>query len=313
MKVIVVKPREHFRREDLKRLDGIGAVFYGEVGKRGNFEEIKELFEPGEKVFALNPAFMDKNFDSLPWERLRRIPDLKALCLATTSYGWVPLQKLHEHGTVVTSTPGKATNAVAEGGFHAMVSLLRKIPLMIQNGWKRDLDTMVGKEVSGLHAGVVGLGNIGSRFADICAQNGVSVSYWNRSVKPKAKYEFRKLENIFSQCDVVYLSFATDPSLKGFISNELIDSMKKDALLISCIEHYVFDKAYVIQRVQKGRLGGLSFETNEDDARQEKGNLWIVPDSYYYFTEETKENESRIFTEGIMGIVAGKPVNVVEM
>lgn len=312
MKIIIVKAREHFRKEDLMQLDDVGAVFYGEVGTRENFDEIKELFMPGEKIFSLNPSFMDKNFDSLPWERLKKIPDLKGLCLATTSYGWVPLKELKEQGTIVTSTPGKATNAVAEGGYHAMVSLLRKIPLMIQNGWKRDLNTMTGREVTGLHAGVVGLGQIGSRFAEICEANGMNVSYWNRSEIRNPKFEVQKLEEIFEKCDVVYLSFATDPSLKGFITNDLIDSMKEDALLISCIDDFVFDKDYVIKRVQEGKLGGLSFESNDDGARQEKGNLWIVPDSYYYFTEETKANESRIFTESILSVVKGKPVNVVK-
>lgn len=312
MKIIVVKPREHFREEDLKRLDDVGAIFYGRVGEKVKFDEIKELFEPGEKVFALNPSFMDNNFDSLPWDRVKKIKDLKALCLATTSYGWIPLKELKEQGTIVTSTPGKATNAVAEGGYHAMLTLLRKIPLMIQNGWKRDLNTMTGAEVSGLQAGVVGLGQIGARFAEICEANGMKVSYWNRSRK-ESRFESLELIKLFNTSDVVYLSFATDPSLKGFISNDLIDCMKKDALLISCVDHYVFDKDYVMKRVQEEKLGGLSFESNEEAAQQEKGNLWIVPDSYYYFTEETKKNESRIFTETILSVVERKPVNVVEM
>ena len=52
---------------------------------------------------------------------------LKALCLTTTSFSWINLEEMKKLGVIVTNTPGKSTNAVAEFNIFMMYTLLRKI------------------------------------------------------------------------------------------------------------------------------------------------------------------------------------------
>jgi len=307
MKVLVVKSRKDFRKEDLEKLDKHNAIFYEE---KIGVPDIKELYEEEEVILAVQPTYMKELFESLSWKEVRQFKKLKGLVLATTAFGWVPNEELRKKGIAVANCPGKSTNAVAEGGFFSMIALLRKIPLLVQNNWVGDFSKLMGEEWKELHAGVIGLGLIGNRFAEICKQNGLEVSYWNRS-KKKSQFNADSIENIFKKCDVVYLSFATDESLRGFIPNKLIDSMKPTALLISCIDNYVLDLEYVLKRVRDGKLGGCAFESEEHKSKDLHGNIWVSPESYYYFTTQTRDNESKIFTDTILSFVEGKPINVV--
>ncbi|MDD3647234.1 MAG: NAD(P)-dependent oxidoreductase [Candidatus Dojkabacteria bacterium] len=306
MKVIVVKESGSFRKEDIKLLNDLGAKFYENI----SFEAIRELVTKEEKILAVQPAALEGRFESLPWIKLRKIRNLRALVLATTAFGWVDIKKLNSQGTIVCNCPGKATDSVAEGGFLSLLTLLRKIPLLVQNNFKHSVRPAIGSRVEGMKVGIVGLGKIGKRFAEICEKNGCRIYYWNRT-KKRTNYTFMELPELFSHCDCIYLSFATNPYLSGFISNRLVDRMKKTSLIISCIDNLVFDKGYIIDKVKKGALGGFAYE-EEGVVHPARGNIWAVPNSYYYNTKDTFENESRIFTETIISVVDGKPINRVD-
>ena len=60
------------------------------------------------------------------------------------------------------------------------------------------------EQLQGKKVGIVGLGNIGKKIADICDGIGMSVYYWNRS-KKQTNYEYMTLSKLFKTCDVVYL------------------------------------------------------------------------------------------------------------
>jgi len=308
MKIIIIKPEHEFTKEDQKRLKNINAVFYN---KKIDVADIPELYNNDEeKILAVQPRFIKDEWNGLPMEKLKSIKNLKSICLASTAFGWVDIDKLKTMNIKVSNCPGKATNAVAEGAYFSMNALLRKIPLLIQNNWNDNRNLITGHEAINLKIGIVGMGRIGSRFAQICSSFGLEVIYWNRTNR-KSKYKNVSLEELFKLSDVIFLSFATDESTKGFIDNNWIDLMKKDALLVSCIDTNIFDLNYIIKKVKSKKLGGLAFESNDYKTVDFKGNIWVVPDSYYYRTRQTLENESNILTETIISAYNNKQINVI--
>lgn len=307
MRIIIAKDSSQFRKKDRKRLREIDAEFYSSL----SIDDIPDLRSDREKLLAVQPAFLEGCFESLPWEKLREIRNLKALVLATTSFSWIDIENLTRQGTLVCNCPDKATNSVAEGGLFSLIALLRNIPLLIQNNFNQGGEVFMGRDLKGLKIGVVGLGRIGSRFAEICENNGCEVCYWNRT-KKVSKYKFLELEELFRYCDCIYLSFATSVKLEGFISHNLIDQMGKNAILISCIDNIVYDEDYIVRKVQKREIGGFAYEKEAGETvGNVKGNILAVPDSYYYYTEETLENESGIFTDTIFSVLEKRPINLV--
>lgn len=234
---------------------------------------------------------------------------LKALCLTTTSYSWVDLQKLKKLGVIVTNAPGKSTEAVAEFNILMMLSLLRKLPLIIKNNWQMDYDSFLNDEMKGLTAGIIGLGSIGTRVAELCQGLGMKVCYWNRSQKINS-FEAVELADLFNKADVVFNTIATPPELTGFINQDLLAKLKTSALVISTSNTSVLDENFIIDQVKNGRLGGYAFESMDKKLTDYDGNVMIFPEQAYY-TKGTLLNTATIVTETVLSILEGKPINVV--
>lgn len=271
-----------------------------------DLEDKDFLFSEKPYILVPDPTYLKDEWEAFPTDRVKRMKGLKALCLTTTSYSWVDIGALKKLGIVVTNTPGKSTNAVAEFNIYMMLTLLRKIPLIAKNEWKMDYKKLLNEEAKGKKAGIIGLGNIGTRTAELCSNLGMDVFYWNRSDK-ECEYAYMQPEKLVTTVDVLFNTVATPPEMRNFLTNKHIDSMKKTALIVSSSES-IYDQDYVISRVEKHKLGGFAAENQSESFKKYKGNVMFFPEQAY-FTRGTLENTARILTESIRGVLDGKVVN----
>ncbi|MBD3155907.1 MAG: hypothetical protein GF368_04600 [Candidatus Aenigmarchaeota archaeon] len=308
MKIIVLNSRDRFRKEDLKRLDEHKAVFYEQ--RRTKLEDIKELKSGEDVILGVQPGHIEGVWKGLPLEKIQKYKGIKAICLSTTAFGWVPFEELSEMNIIVTNVPGKSTDSVAEYYVFMMIGLLRKLPNIFKNNWEFEYDKdVMGTDAKGLKVGIVGLGRIGTRVAEICSGLDMEVSYWNRTEK-NSSYQSKTLEELFKTSDVVFFTITSDKNTKGLISNELIDSMKKTAVILSPIEEGPYDKKYILEKVAKKELGGFGFESRKGEIDKFEGNVFPAPEVGYY-TKQTLDNESEIMTNSMISIIEGNPINVV--
>ncbi len=307
MKIIIIYPKEYFTNEQLKKLSKHNVIFI--KNKLVDLEQIKSLFSPEEYILVVNPVYLKDSWGAFPIERVKRMKGLKALCLTTTSYSWVDAKKLAEMGIIVTNIPGATTEAVAEFNIYMMFSLLRKLPLIVKNNWKMDYDHFLNDETEGLTAGIIGLGKIGKRVAELCKGLGMNVCFWNRS-KKDVPFENVTLDELFLKADVVFTTLATPPELKGFINKKLLSKLKKTAIIISTSDTHVLDEKFILQQEEKGQLGGFAFEDNEKNLKDYKGNVMVFPEQAY-FTKGTLMNRVRVATETIESIIKNRPINKV--
>lgn len=306
MEIIIIFPEKFFTQEQLSKLNKYDLKFV--EGKDIDLEKMEELYKgDDELILSLDPTYLKGMWGSLPVERVKRMKGLKALCLTTTSFSWVDGDKLRKLGVIVTNTPGKSTNAVAEFNIFMMLSLLRRLPLVARNKWKMDYDNFLNEEVRGLTAGIVGLGQIGARVAELCEGVGMKVCYWNRS-KKDVPFKSVSLEGLFHKSDVVFNTIATPPELKGFLNKELLSKLKSTAIIVSTSTTHVLDEEFALKQVKKGNLGGYAFESNEKDFNDFKGNVMVFPEQAYY-TRTTLENTARIVTDTILSVINGNPIN----
>jgi len=307
MKIIIIFPKRFFSKEQLKDLEKYDTKFI--EGKNIDLDKIEDLYKDEEFILSVDPTYLKNDWSALPIERIKKMKGLKALCLTTTSYSWIDTKKIAEMGITVTNIPGKSTEAVAEFNIFMMLFLLRKMPLIIKNDWKMDYDNFTNEELIGLNAGVLGLGKIGSKVADLCKGLGMNVSFWNRSRKD-SQYSNLSLEEIFERSDVIFSTLATQPSLKGFINKDLISKLNKKAIIVSTSDIHIFDEEFISEQVAKGNLGGFAFENVSKKLTDYKGNVMVFPEQAY-FTTGTLKNTTRILTETILSVIKGKPTNKV--
>ena len=166
-----------------------------------------------------------------------------------------------------------------------MFSLAKKIPLQIKNENKQDFsNNYLQQELKNKKVGIVGLGNIGKRLADMCYGIGMDVYYWNRS-KKDSLYKYIKLEDLFLKCDVIYICLSINEQTRKIVTDDLINSMKKESFLISSTGKQLFNLDLAIRKVKDNQLYGLAFEEPNAPLNKYEGNV-MVTSEYGWFTSE---------------------------
>jgi lactate dehydrogenase-like 2-hydroxyacid dehydrogenase len=112
-------------------------------------------------------------------------PKLKYIGALATAYGGVDLDYAKSKDIVVTNIPGYATESVAEFVIAALLEHVRGLGKGLQAAKKGDFAGagISARELKASKFGVIGLGEIGNRVAELANGFGAKVSYYNRSEK----------------------------------------------------------------------------------------------------------------------------------
>lgn len=274
MKIFILSPNLNtlFTTEQLEKINSVGdAVFIKETQP---FENVKELFEGDEnRILAIDPDFCDWK---VPNEVIDKIPNLKAICLQTTSFSWIDIDHAKQKGVPVMNLRGFSTEAVAEWAFLMALSVARKIPLVAKDNWGQDYDKHKGIELKGKTVGIVGLGRIGSRIAELCEGFGMEVIYWSKNSKSE-KYKHVELAELMKTSDLIFPVLAQNKETNGLVTDALLKSMKKEAIFVSIV-HHVYNHDLLLDLVKNGSIYGYAFE--EDGGKvfdKFDGNVYASP------------------------------------
>ncbi|MDO8610890.1 MAG: NAD(P)-dependent oxidoreductase [bacterium] len=307
MNIKIIFPKKFFTNEQLDKLKDHEVKFI--EGSNLDLDKIDSLFSSEEYILVVNPTYLKDNWNAFPIKRIRKMKGLKVLCLTTSSFSWIDTKKLEEMGIIVTNIPGAPTEAVAEFNIFMMLSLLRKLPLIVKNEWKMDYDRFLNEEFKGLQVGVLGLGKIGTRVAELCKGMGLNVVYWNRN-KKDTTYKTLSLDQLFETSDIIFNTLATPPDLKGFINKNILSKLKETAIIVSTSDIYIFNEEFILNQVAQNKLGGFAFESKDKKISDFKGNIMVFPEQAYY-TLGTQLNRGEIAIETVLSILKGTPINKV--
>jgi len=304
MKIIVVNKKSEFSDEQIKKLENLGDLVFIE-----NVEDLKttkEFNSQDEKVIALDPGVSDWTFTN---ETIDKIPNLKAICLPTTKYEWINGKYLRKKETLLTNVPKYSTESVAEHCILLMLSLSKKLPMIINEGWKLDYDKHLGNEIKGANMGVIGLGDIGKRVLELGLAMGMNVSYWSRKSKDQ-RFTYKDIDELVKSSDYIFLTISESPETKNFFSKDKADLMKKGSHVINISGDNVWDFDYLSQKTNNGHISGIALDDDKRKMTDSKSNILITPHIAWYTKEAFKE-DFRIWVECIASVVQGNPINVV--
>lgn len=304
MEVYIISKKEDFSTEQIERLEKIGQVtFLDQVGADLNLAPFMNSQE--DKIIAINPDYTEWKF---PNEIIEKIPNLKGIVLQTTGYSYIDVDFCKEKGIIVTNIPKYSTDAVAEYAMFLMLAVARKLPLQIKNEWKESFTkNMLQKQVVGKKVGILGLGTIGTRLAELLKGIGMQVSYWSKNTRNK-NFEYEELEDLFETCDFIFPTFAVNGQTKLIITDALINSMKKSASIISIVGTEVFNLNTLLNKVKANDIYGLAFESSNDDIANYEGNVMITS-PYAWFTKESFKNLIEIWTTVMESFTTKSPLH----
>ena len=194
---------------------------------------------------------------------LSQAPDLKLICITATGFDNVDTEYCKNHGIAVCNVKGYSTECVAQLTVSMALSLVNhltefdkyvKSTKYTKSGIQNKL-TPVFNEVYGKTWGIVGLGNIGKRVAEIAAVLGCRVLAYKRT--PEEGYNCVDLDTLMKESDIISLHIPSNDETVGIISKERIGMMKKNAVLVNVARGNVVDEQAVADGIKFGQIGGF--------------------------------------------------------
>jgi D-3-phosphoglycerate dehydrogenase len=210
-------------------------------------------------------------------------PKLRAVVRHGVGLDMIPVDAATAKGIPVANLPGSNTQAVAEYCLAAMLHLRRRLATMDtvlrSDGWAAARPVAdKGTELRGSVCGIVGVGSVGGRVAEIAAALGMQVlGLTRRPEKLPANIKAVDKRTLLAQSDVVVLCCPLNDETRGLIDAASVALMKKDAILINVSRGPVIDTAAVLAALHDGRLGGAALDVHDKQPLTGKEPLFDAP------------------------------------
>ena len=256
----------------------------------------------------------------LKGEVISACPELKFIDVAFTGVDHVDLDACRAKGVKVSNAAGYSNPAVAELVICMALSLLRNVPQVearCRAGQTKD--GLVGCELQGKTVGIVGVGAIGRRTAELFHAFGCRVLGNKRHVKgdEPSFIQFVSLDELLAQSDLVSLHCPLNESSKGLIGKENIAKMKQGALLINAARGPVVDSQALADALNSGYLGGAGIDVFEvepplsaDHPLLHSKNTIVTP-HVAFASAESMEERCKIVFDSLQQWIAGRQINVI--
>jgi glyoxylate reductase len=203
-------------------------------------------------------------------------PGLRTVANFAVGYDNVDVDECRRRRIIVTNTPEVLTNATAELALGLTLSAARQLPEAERDlragrwlGW--DPAAYRGLELSGATVGVVGMGRIGARYAELISGFGVDLLYTARSRKPAAEQRLGAamvgLEELLRRSDVVSLHVPATPETLHLIDAEALDLIGERGVLVNTARGTLVELAALAAALREGRLGAAGLDVYEGEPR----------------------------------------------
>lgn len=195
-------------------------------------------------------------------------PRLKVIGRHGIGLDAIDLQAAKQRGIVVCNTPVANVESVAEQAVGFMIAASKQIvradKAIRQNRWEARYE-YIGQELRGRTLGMIGMGRIGARVAEICnLAFAMPVLYYDLISYPELEKNINakkvSLEEVLQQGDYISLHVPLTPKTKGMIGEAQFKMMKKGAFFINTARGPIVDEAALINALKSGHLGGAGLD-----------------------------------------------------
>jgi D-lactate dehydrogenase len=210
--------------------------------------------------------------DYLTAEVLRLLSECgtKFVALRCAGFNQVDLDAAAGSGIRVARVPAYSPYAVAEHTIGMMLSLNRKYHKAFNRVRESNfsLEGLLGFDMHGKTAGVVGTGKIGAIVAQLLASFGCKVLLYDvlHDQRLAELGRYVTLPELFAQSDIVSLHCPLTPQTQYLVCRESIEHMKKGAMLINTSRGALVDTQAVIEGLKNGQIGYLGLDVYEEEA-----------------------------------------------
>jgi phosphoglycerate dehydrogenase-like enzyme len=247
------------------------------------------------------------------------LPNLKLLITTGMRNASIDTEAAKARGVTVcgTGTFGNPTSGVAIG---LILELTRRIGfenarLHAGAPWQ----TTIGLDLDGMTLGILGLGKLGARTANIAKAFGMKVLAWSENLTAdkcrEAGVDYATKDELFRQSDLITIHVVLSGRTRGLVGAAELALMKPTAFLINTSRGPIIDEAALLAALRQHRIAGAGLDVFDveplplDHPFRKMDNVVITPHLGYV----SEQNYRRYFAdavEDIRGFLDGKPVRV---
>lgn len=192
----------------------------------------------------------------------------------------------------VVRVPAYSPYAVAEHAMGMILMLNRKLhkAYIRTRDFNFSLNGLVGFDLHGKTAGVIGTGKIGRTFIDICRGFGMNVIASDPFPVPDCGINYVSNEQLFRESDIISLHCPLTKDTHHIINADSLAMMKPEVLLVNTSRGSLIDSEALLAALNEKRIGGAALDVYEEET-----------DLFF------KDNSTRIVTDEVLSLLVSRP------
>ncbi len=247
----------------------MGDVSFEPIARLGEFttyssstpEDARERVKDVD-VIIINKILVDKHL-------IDSAENLKLICISATGTNNIDVEYAASKGIPVRNVAGYSTDSVAQSTFMHILSLIGGSPYFDRSVKSGDYSrsgmftdpNWNWYELAGKTMGVIGMGNIGRKVAQIAEAFGMKVCYYSTSGTGHCKdYPCLPLNELLAASDVVSIHAPLNDRTNGLIGEKELAMMKPSAFLVNMGRGGIVDEKALADAVDAGRIAGAGLD-----------------------------------------------------
>lgn len=253
-----------------------------------------------------------------PQTLLARLPKLEHLFTPGMGNASIDVAAARRQGVVVSGSPTLA-HPTAELTWGLVLALTRSISAEERATLAGHWQSTIGVGLKGKTLGIIGLGRIGSRVAEVGRAFRMNVIAWSRNLTQErcaaAGALYASKEDLLRTADIVTIHMRLGDRTRSLISRPEFELMKHSACLINTSRGPIVDEAALVEALESGAIGGAGLDVFDVEPLPPEHPLRTAPNTVItpHLGFVTVENYRVFFGAAVKNIrswLDGSPVNI---
>lgn len=216
---------------------------------------------------------------------LKDAKNLKLICVTATGMDIVDLDYCRNRGIEVRNVSGYSTETVVQHTFALFLYLYEKLPFYdsyVKSGEYRDCPTFTFfdytfGELAGKTWGIVGLGTIGHRVAEVAKAFGLNVIYYSTTgIQREEPYERVTFDELLSRSDIISVHAPLNEKTRGLFDKDAFMKMKSEAFFLNLGRGPIVKEEDLAWALTNHEIAGAGLDVLSKEPIREENPLYTI-------------------------------------
>ena len=260
-------------------------------------------------------------------EVISQLPNLRYIGVLATGYNVVDIKAAARYGIIVTNIPAYSTDSVVQMTFAHILNITNSINYYASQNrggrWSQSQDFCYWdspiSELKGKAFGIIGMGNIGMRVANVAMAMGMNVYAVSSKQQEELPYGIHKvpLDKLLEISDILSLHCPLSDDTREIINSNTLKQMKRGAILINTGRGPLVNENDVAEALRTGALAAYGADVMCDEPPRTDNPLLSLSNAFItphiaWASIEARTRLISIAADNVRAFLSGKPINVVK-